>query len=256
MATEISPGLSRSLEDYLEAIYTLKLQSQVARVKDIAGAMGVKMPSVTEAIRSLASRGLVEHRPYEGVDLTENGLGRAREIAHRHSAVKDFLVNVLGLEEKDAETEACEIEHAIQPETLDKLIKFADFVRASQQETSLRLNHFRHYMRHGQYPSECGIHPADGHGHAHRHCAGRTPSAISSTRLCDLCPGDRARIAFVSGRGPIRRRLMEMGLTSDTLVEVVRVAPLGDPMELKLRGYCLSLRKSEAEHVEVEVLDA
>jgi DtxR family transcriptional regulator, Mn-dependent transcriptional regulator len=247
--------LSPSLEDYLEAIYGLKLQSQVARVKDIAGTMGVKMPSVTEAIRSLASKGLVEHRPYESVELTEDGLSRAREIAHCHSAVKDFLVTVLGLDEQDAETEACGIEHAIRPDTLDKLIKFADFVRASVEERSLRLNHFQHYMRHGFYPSECGIHPADGQGHSHRHCGGRTPSAIASTKLSDLRPGDKGRIAFVSGSGPIRRRLIEMGLTSDTPVEVVRVAPLGDPMELKLRGYCLSLRRSEAERVEVEMAD-
>lgn len=251
--TEQKIGLSPSLEDYLEAVYSLKLESQVARVKDIARAMGVKMPSVTEAIRSLASKGLVDHRPYESVELTEVGLGRAREIAHRHSAVKDFLVNVLGLEDADAEAEACEIEHAIRPETLEKLIKFAEFVRASGEEESLRLNHFKHFMRHGLYPTEC-VHPPDGHGHTHRHCGGRTPSAIASTRLSDLRPGDRGRIAFVSGRGPIRRRLIEMGLTSDTPVEVLRVAPLGDPMELKIRGYCLSLRRSEAQHVEVEVL--
>lgn len=251
-----STTLSPSLEDYLEAIYTLKVESQVARVKDIARAMGVKMPSVTEAIRSLVSKGLVDHRPYETVELTEEGLKRAREIAHRHSVVKDFLVNVLGLNEQDAEGEACGIEHAIRPETLDKLIKFAEFVRASGEQESLRLNHFRHYMRHGLYPSGCGIHPPDGHGHPHRHCGGRTPAAIASTRLSDLRPGDRGRIAFVSGKGPIRRRLIEMGLTSDTPVEIVRVAPLGDPMELKVRGYCLSLRRCEAEHVEVEVLDS
>jgi len=247
--------LSPSLEDYFEAIYGLKLKNQVARVKDIAHAMGVKMPSVTEAINSLAAKRLVNHKPYESVELTDDGLDRAREIAHRHSAVKDFQVNVLGLNEEDAETEACGIEHAIRPDTLAKLIKFADFARACAGEKALRLEHFQHYMRHGTYPQECGIHPADGNGHAHRHYGMRTPHAIASTRLSDLLPGDKGRIAFVSGRGPIRRRLIEMGLTSDTIVEVVRVAPLGDPVELRVRGYYLSLRRSEAAHVEGEVLD-
>lgn len=253
--TEKQESLSKSLEDYLEAIYGLKLKSRVARVKDIAQSMGVRMPSVTEAISSLASRGLVKHKPYEDVELTDDGLERAREITHRHSAVKDFLVNVLGLSEEDAESEACGIEHAIRPETLDRLIKFADFARASADEKSLRLEHFQHYMRHGLYPDGCRKHPADGHGHSHRHCGMRSRTAIVATKLSDLCPGDRGRVAFVSGHGSIRKRLIEMGLTADTHIEVVRVAPFGDPVEIKVRGYHLSLRKSEAEHVEVEVLN-
>ncbi|MHB9036858.1 MAG: metal-dependent transcriptional regulator [Armatimonadota bacterium] len=232
--------LSRSMEDYLEAIYNLKIESQVARVKDIARAMGVKMPSVTEAIRSLASKGLVKHAPYENVELTENGLELARNIAHRHSAVKDFLVGVLGLDQTDAEAEACGIEHAIRPETLDKLLKFAAFVRACDDDQSLRLAHFQHYMKHGTYPENCAM------------CRSQS-DVITTTKLSNLCPGAKGRIAFVSGRGPIRKRLMEMGVTSDTSFEVVRAAPFGDPIEIKIRGYHLSLRKSEAEHVEVKL---
>ena len=65
--------------------------------------------------------------------------------------------------------------------------------------------------------------------------------------------GVKGRVAFVSGGGPLRKRLLDMGLTPDTDIEVVRVAPFGDPIQIRIRGYCLSLRKSEAEHVEVEV---
>jgi DtxR family Mn-dependent transcriptional regulator len=242
--------LSRSLEDYLEAIYNLKVKSQIARVKDIAEAMDVKMPSVTSAIRSLVTKGLVKHEPYENVELTDDGLDRARGIAHRHGAVKEFLVNVLGLDKAEAEAEACGIEHAIRPDTLDKLLQFADFVRASGEDKSLRLEHFQHLMKHGEYPKECRCVP----GRKWRGGRGVPPgSTISSTSLSDLCPGAKGRIAFVSGRGPIRKRLMEMGLTADTRIEVVRVAPLGDPIEIKFRGYHLSLRRSEARHIEVEV---
>lgn len=241
--TEQQARLSRSLEDYLEAIYNLKIRTQVARVKDIADAMGVKMPSVTEAIRSLTAKGLVKHQPYENVELTDEGLERARGIAHRHTAVKEFLVNVLGLESERAEVEACGIEHAIQPDTLDRLLKFAEFARACEDDRALRLEHFQHYTKHGRYPDGCQC-PSH-HGHSH--------SPITATRLSDLTPGMKGRIAFVSGRGPIRKRLIEMGFTSDTRFEVIRVAPLGDPIEVKIRGYYLSLRKSEANHIEVEV---
>ena len=239
--------LSRSLEDYLEAIYNLKVRSQIARVKDIAHVMEVKMPSVTGALRSLASKGLVKHQPYESVELTEQGLDFARNIAHRHSAVKEFLASVLGVKEEDAEEEACGLEHAIQPATLDKLLKFVDFVRICGGDKPLCLDDFKYYLKHGVYPDGSSGHPSN-----QQDTCNLRPT-IRSTKLSELCPGLKGRIAFVSGKGPIRKRLLDMGLTSDTHFDVIRVAPLGDPVEIKVRGYLLSLRKSEAEQIEVEV---
>ena len=63
-----------------------------------------------------------------------------------------------------------------------------------------------------------------------------------------------ARITRVGGEGALRRRLLDMGLTPGTVVEIDKFAPLGDPMELKLRGYHLSLRLDAARDIEVEVL--
>ena len=238
--------LSRSMEDYLEAIYNLKVRSQIARVKDIAREMNVKMPSVTGAIRALTSKGLVFHDPYNEVELTEAGLEMARGIAHRHSAVKRFLVGLLGLDEADAEHEACGIEHAIRPDTLEKLIKFVDFVTASESDQTLRLDDFRQFIQNGKYPGHCNY-------QASRTDMGKLTPTITSTKLSELCPGIKGRIAFVSGKGVIRKRLMEMGLTSDARFEVIRAAPMGDPIEICVRGYHLTLRRSEAEHIEVEV---
>ena len=59
----------------------------------------------------------------------------------------------------------------------------------------------------------------------------------------------------VGGKGPVKRRMMDMGLVPGTDVAVVRVAPLGDPIEFTVKGYSLSLRKSEAEAIQVEVID-
>jgi DtxR family Mn-dependent transcriptional regulator len=128
MARE-NDNLTRSLEDYLEAIYNLKARSDVARVKDIAFEMDVKMPSVTGALRALAQKGLVKHKPYDAVELTDEGLTRARSVVDRHAAIKRFLVEMLGLPESDAESEACGIEHAIKPETLERLLRFIDGAR-------------------------------------------------------------------------------------------------------------------------------
>ena len=72
---------------------------------------------------------------------------------------------------------------------------------------------------------------------------------MAEATLDTLAPGAHARVTGF--RGDLPARLLEMGLVPGTEVEVVRLAPLGDPMELKVRGFLLSVRKDEAAHVEV-----
>ncbi len=71
--------------------------------------------------------------------------------------------------------------------------------------------------------------------------------------LSDLKPGQRGTISKVGGSGDIRRRILDMGVVPQTEIEVERVAPLGDPIEVKVKGYHLSLRKQDAANVYVEV---
>lgn len=70
--------------------------------------------------------------------------------------------------------------------------------------------------------------------------------------LKDLKVGENAVIVKLHGEGALKRRIMDMGLTRGTEVHVRKVAPLGDPMELTVRGYELSLRKADAEMIEVQ----
>ena len=72
--------------------------------------------------------------------------------------------------------------------------------------------------------------------------------------LDSLRPGQRARIVAVGGEGALVQRLLEMGLFEEEEVELLAVAPLGDPLEVRLRDYRLSLRRSEAARVEVQLL--
>jgi ferrous iron transport protein A len=72
-------------------------------------------------------------------------------------------------------------------------------------------------------------------------------------RLSQLTPGQRGRIAAVEGNDHVSRRLLEMGLLEGDLVEVLTLAPLGDPMEVKLNDSRLSLRHTEAQRVVVEL---
>ena len=71
--------------------------------------------------------------------------------------------------------------------------------------------------------------------------------------LSELNRGEKGRIVKIGGTGSIRRRLLDMGLVSGSDIEMERVAPLGDPIEIKVKGYNLSLRKQEAASIQVEV---
>ena len=75
---------------------------------------------------------------------------------------------------------------------------------------------------------------------------------MAECSLSSLSPGQTARVLRVAGQPAARQRLQEMGLVRGTTVQFVRAAPLGDPIEIRLRGYHLSLRRQEAEAVIVE----
>ena len=70
--------------------------------------------------------------------------------------------------------------------------------------------------------------------------------------LNDMRPGETATVVRLLGEGPVKRRIMDMGITRGTEIFVRKVAPLGDPMELSVRGYELSIRKADAEMIEME----
>jgi len=70
--------------------------------------------------------------------------------------------------------------------------------------------------------------------------------------LKDIKSGETVTVLKVHGEGQLRKRIMEMGITKGCIVEVIKVAPLGDPIEITLRGYDLTIRKADAEFVEVD----
>ncbi|WP_290764250.1 iron dependent repressor, metal binding and dimerization domain protein [Fibrobacter sp. UBA4297] len=115
--------LSQSLEDYLEMVHMLRLANGIARVRDIAAALSVKMPSVAKAMVELKKLGLVTQEPYSGVELTEEGELMAAKILNRHILLKGFLIK-LGVSEGAADKDACSMEHILSAETLGKIEDF------------------------------------------------------------------------------------------------------------------------------------
>ena len=73
--------------------------------------------------------------------------------------------------------------------------------------------------------------------------------------LREVQVGQSAKVLKLNGTGPVKRRIMDMGITKGQVIHVIRVAPLGDPMEITVRNYELSVRKADAEMIEVELVE-
>ena len=118
--------MSPSLEDYLETVFKLTDDDTGVRTTDIAAELGVSKASVNQAVGLLSVRGYVRQERYGPVYLTENGKIRARAIYKRHQTIKAFLISILGVDEHTAEEDACNIEHVISKETMDRLMDYME----------------------------------------------------------------------------------------------------------------------------------
>ena len=116
--------LTSSLQDYLEAIRELTVDGRGARVTDIAKKLAIAKPSVTQAIATLKEYAYVKQDKYGPVILTKKGLQEAGRVQYRHSVLREFMVDVLDVDDEFAERDACLMEHVISPQTLEKLVAF------------------------------------------------------------------------------------------------------------------------------------
>jgi len=112
------------LEDYLETLLLLAEDGGTVRLKDIAEKMAVKSPSALEALSVLEAGGLVRHEHYGGFELTAKGRRQAQTVYGKHTSLKKFLITVLGVDEKNAEADACQIEHYLSPQTVGCIERF------------------------------------------------------------------------------------------------------------------------------------
>lgn len=117
--------MTQSLEDYLEVIYCLVAEGKAAQVRDIAKSLDVTMPSVVKAIRELTKLELVKHKPYQDISLTEKGRRLAKLVLLRHELLRSFLMK-LGVSRRNADKDACLMEHILSAETIDRIRIFTE----------------------------------------------------------------------------------------------------------------------------------
>ncbi len=142
MRTQI---LTPTMEDYLEAIYSISKEKRVVRVKNIAKKIGVKMPTVTNMLKSLSQKGFIDYEKHEYLELTSKGRKVGKEIDRRHKIIRNFLTEILKINPIVADEEACKMEHGMSTETLDRLTQFIDFIQTCPRTGPNWLESFDEY---------------------------------------------------------------------------------------------------------------
>jgi len=248
-------ALSSNMEDYLEAIFHISAEKQAARAKDIADRLMVNKSSVTGALRSLSEKGYVNYAPYDIITLTDQGKILAEDVVRRHETLKDFFIKILLLEENEAEEASCKIEHAISNKILDRVINFVEFVEICPRGGKEWIEGFRRHCEKGDTSARC----ADAITVCFEDLKKREGlirnSPPKTVALEEMDPGQRGKILNIQESSEIDSRLAGLGIHSGSIIEVEKQKSPDDRVDVKVRGYHLSLRKNEAAKISVQLYD-
>ncbi|HIP16918.1 MAG TPA: metal-dependent transcriptional regulator [Methanothermococcus okinawensis] len=117
--------MSESIENFLEKIYLFsKDKNRPIKTTELAKLLNIKPSAVTNMAKKLHKLNYVIYEPYVGITLTTKGIKRAKTILDKHSTIKVFLTECLGLNNERANEEACKLEHALSDDTLQRLKHF------------------------------------------------------------------------------------------------------------------------------------
>ena len=240
------PALTSAMEDYLEAIYHLEQERRIARVRDIANRLGVKMSSVTSALKSLGGRGLIQYDPHQFITLTERGIRKAKEIVRKHEILKRFLVRVLQVGEEVAEDNACRIEHHLDPEVIEKLVRLGEFIEMCPVDQTRWLEGVADTCE------EC-IPCLDRAKEKLQSRAQAQKAALDDgMTLAGARPGSQVVIDSLKGSGESRKLLAKQGLETGVIVEIEKKDAKSGSLHVNIKGYHISLTKADASKILVK----
>jgi DtxR family transcriptional regulator, Mn-dependent transcriptional regulator len=120
-AATLNEPLTRSVEDYLKAIYQISPEGRPASTSEIAHLLALSAPSVTGMVKRLSEQGLLEHVPYRGVQLTWQGRRAALRMVRRHRLIEAYLVEFLGYSWDTVHEEAERLEHAVSDTLVERM---------------------------------------------------------------------------------------------------------------------------------------
>lgn len=138
----------KTIEEYIEVIYVLQKKDGRAHTVRIASEMEIKPPSVTEILHKLQGEGYIIYQTHRGAVLTPSGEKIAKKLMKKHKVIADFL-EIIGIKSELAEIDACQIEHHVSKETMNRLEKFVEFVNNAPHDPKW-ISHFEHYCKTSQ----------------------------------------------------------------------------------------------------------
>ncbi|MDX1616057.1 MAG: metal-dependent transcriptional regulator [Candidatus Promineifilaceae bacterium] len=222
----MSGGNSESVEMYLKTVAELGGDSAPAPIARVAERMGVSPVSASEMMKRLGQQGMVEHLPYKGIRLTEDGLRLANSVIRRQRLWEVFLVDHLKIDWAAAHEMACDLEHATSSIVTEALAEFLD------------------------QPSSCP------HGNPIPPAKGQ-PVARTARPLTDVPVGQRAHVrAIAPENSEVLAYVAARGLVPGAEVTVREIAPLQGPLALTVGPRRVDLGLNLAELVLVETDDS
>ncbi|MCK9224627.1 MAG: metal-dependent transcriptional regulator [Candidatus Muirbacterium halophilum] len=228
-------NLSKSLEDYLESIYVIMLEDDTVRLKKLAKKMNVKAPSALGAVRTLEKDNFVIHEKYGCIKLTQKGEDIARSIYIKHRIIYTFLNEILGLDKTNSEIEACNIEHHLSDETIDRFVKFTNFLKKSITESEFSLKEF-----HNHYNSIKKIET-------------KAKKSSKIKKLNELEIFQHGIIIKIEGIPSKRRKIIEKGVLPKLEFKIVKKST--NSISVKLNDYITDIPLELGEFIITEVVE-
>lgn len=205
-ATTHPETLTRSVEDYLKAIYRLSPEGRHASTSDIAHLLELSAPSVSGMVKRLSELGFLEHVPYKGVQLTDAGRRAALRMVRRHRLIEAYLVEFLGYSWDAVHAEAERLEHAVSDTLVERMAAALGHPAVD--------------------PHGDPIPAADGSIHE-----------LACTALAEVPVEQTVEIRRVDERDPERLRyLAALGLVPGVVVTLRDRQPFGGPVTVEVAG--------------------
>lgn len=218
----VSEEISAVIEEYLERIYRLQEKSGVARTNDIVKSLGVVPGTVTNTVKWLEKEGLVTHKPYKGVKLTEKGRKIALQVIRRHRLSERLLTDILHMEWDKVHDAACKLEHSLTNEIIKPLEK--------------ALKHPKTCPHGNPIPTKCGGIIKE-----------------ESQPLIELGTGEQSTIVkIIEERTDLLHYLKKIGLVPGASIEILEKAPLNGPITVKVGSTSHALSRAIASVIQVK----
>jgi DtxR family Mn-dependent transcriptional regulator len=218
----VSEEISAVIEEYLECIFKLQEKSGVARTNEIVKSLGVVPGTVTNTVEWLEKEGLVTHKPYKGVKLTEKGRKIALQVIRRHRLSERLLTDILHMEWDKVHDAACKLEHGITDEIIRPLEK--------------ALGHPKTCPHGNPIPTKCGGIIEE-----------------ESQPLTALNEREQGTIVKITEeKADLLRYLDTMGLVPGASLKVVGKAPFSGPITIKVGRTNRALSREVASIIKVK----